>query len=199
MIDYEGMRLTVAKGLREYLDCIVIRSNQNAEMPQYPYISYTVTQLMSANNGTYGEWEDGKARKAVTSTWSVTALSDDNAESVTLAMKAREWLDYVGRVYLKDHGVIVQSVGGITNRDNVLTYGYEYRNGFDVVFWCYDEIEMPNNVETIETLTMGEDVNDRLEARLDGVERYALSGNQTKTEGTEELNALFADRLNGVE
>lgn len=167
-------------------------------MPQYPFVSYTVTELMSANNGTYGEWDDRKARKAVTTTWSITALSDDNSESVSLAMKARNWLEYVGRVYLNDNNVIVQSAGGITNRDNVLTYGYEYRNGFDCVFWCYDEIEMPE-VETIETLTMGDDMNDRLEARLDGVERFALSGSQSQTSESEALNEALENRLNGAE
>lgn len=198
MIDYEGMRLTIAKGLRDYLKCPVIRSNQTAEMPEYPFISYTVTELMSANNGTFGEWDDGKARKAVTTTWSITALSDDNSESVSLAMKARNWLECVGSVYLNDNNVIVESVGGITPRDNVLTYGYEYRNGFDCVFWCYDEIEMPE-VETIERITMGDDMNDRLEARLDGVERFALSGNQSQTAESEALNEALENRLNGAE
>ena len=197
MIDYENIRLIVAKGLKQYLGCQVIRSNQNAEPPAYPYVSYTVTTLASANNGTYGEWDDGKARKAVTSTWSITALSDDNAESVMLAMKAREWLEFVGTTYLNDNKVVVQSVGGITNRDNVLTYDYEYRNGFDCVFWCFDEIEIPQTQEFIEAVEMGEDTNAQLESRLDGVDRYVLGGSQA--DNADNLNDLLADRLDGVE
>lgn len=140
MIDYDKMRAIVCKGLKEYIGCPVIRSNQNESPPPYPYISYTVTQLMSANNGTYGVYEDGTERKPITQTWSVTALSDDNSESVTLAVKAREWLNRVGNTYHSDNHVIVQSVGGIVNRDNFLTTEYEYRNGFDCVFWMFDEV-----------------------------------------------------------
>ena len=197
MIDYEKMRVTVVKGLRAYLDCPVIRSNQTAELPPYPYISYTVTTLMSANRGTYGEWDDGIARKQVTTTWSITALSDDNAESVALAMKAREWLELVGQTYLNDNKVIVQSVGAITNRDNILTYGYEYRNGFDCVFWCHDEVKMPET-EEIKEVVLGDDINDRLEARLDGVERYAVTGNQKQTSESDALNDELEKRLNGA-
>lgn len=151
MIDYDNMRRTVVSGLKKYLGCHVIRSNQNAEPPKYPYISYTVTQLMSANRGTYGEYSDGIDRKPVTTTWSITALSNDNIESVTLANKAREWLDRVGTTYLNDNGVICQSVGAVTNRDNVLTVEYEYKSGFDAVFWGYDEVQR-GEVETIDEI-----------------------------------------------
>lgn len=140
MIDYENMRAVIVTGLKEYLKCPVIRSNQAAEPPPYPYVSYTITTLMSANNGTYGEYEDGIDRKAFTQTWSITALSANNSESVMLAVKIREWLDRVGMTYLRDNNVIVQSIGSITNRDNILSVGYEYKNGFDVVFWLLDEV-----------------------------------------------------------
>lgn len=152
MIDYDNMRAVVGKGLKAYLKCPVRRSNQDEAPPAFPYISYTVTTLMSENKGSYGVYEDGVERKAVTQTWSITALSNDNSESVTLAVKAREWLDRVGTTYLSENNIVVQSVGNITNRDNYLTTGYEYRNGFDVVFWLYDEIrDMAEHDGTIET------------------------------------------------
>ena len=67
--------------------------------------------------------------------------NDDNSESVTLACKAREWLDRLATAYLNRNDVIVQSVSSVTNRDNLLTTGYEYKNGFDVVFWLFDVID----------------------------------------------------------
>ena len=140
MIDYDKMRTAVAKGLKEYLGCPVIRSNQNQTPPPYPYLSYTITTLMRENNGTYGEYEDGTHRKPFGQTWSITALSDDNSESVALACKAREWLDHFGTTYLSDNDVIVESVGSVTNRDNFLTTQYEYRNGFDCFFVLFDAI-----------------------------------------------------------
>lgn len=144
MIDIENMKNVIPKGLSDFLGCIVIRSNQNKEPPAYPYVSYTITTLASANNGTYEEHEDGTTRKLLKQTWSITAQSDKDSESVNLALKAREWLDYSGRVYLRSNGVVVQSVTDITNRDNVLTVEYEYKNGFDVVFYLFDETE--NNI-----------------------------------------------------
>ena len=196
MVNYENLRSTVVKGLRAYLGCPVIRNNQNAEPPPYPYLSYTVTTLMSENKGTYGKYDDGFARKPVISIWSITAQSDDNIESVTLANKAREWLDYVGTVALNDNEVIVQSVGAVTNRDNVLSVEYEYKNGFDVSFWLYDEIQEPET-ETIEIIEFGEDWGKRLENRLDGVAQKEYWISQTQED--EALAALLEKRLNGVE
>ena len=154
MFDYDGMREIVATGLRNYLNCPVIRSNQNEEPPEYPYCSYTVTTLKSEDKSSYGEYADGIDRKPFKQIWSITVQSDDNSECVTLTSKAHEWLDHVGTVYLSDNGVNVQSVGSITNRDNVLTVEYEYRNGFDVVFALFNEVENPiaqsGYIETID-------------------------------------------------
>lgn len=154
MVDTEHLRSVVIKGLKEYIGVPVIRSNQNAEPPDYPYASYTVTTLESANNGTYGAYEDGVDRLPVTQTWSITVQSDQFEESVTLASKAREWLQHTGTLYLNDNNVIVQSVTNITNRDNMISVEYEYKNGFDVVFWLMDEVE--KTVEEIESISIGE-------------------------------------------
>ena len=50
---YDKLRETVVKGLKDYLNVPVIRGNQNAEPPDYPYVSYNITTLESANNGTW--------------------------------------------------------------------------------------------------------------------------------------------------
>lgn len=152
MINYKNIRETVCGGLKEYLGVPVIRNNQNRDPPDHPYLSYTVTTFTSANKGTYGEFADGIDRKAVKQTWSVTAQSDNNDESVTLTFKAREWLEHSGRSYLGKNNVIVEQVTNITNRDNIITADYEYKNGFDVVFVMFDEILKPDNgyVENID-------------------------------------------------
>lgn len=154
MIDFDNMREKIVSGLRTYLNCPVISQNHDGETPAYPFISYTVTRLMSQNNGTYGEYEDGIDRKPVTQTWSISSHTRNNPQSVQLICKAREWFDRVGTQYLNDNNVIVQSIGGVTNRDNLLTIGYEYRNGFDIDFWIFDEVENPiiSDGSTIETV-----------------------------------------------
>lgn len=141
MIPYDEMREDVPKGLSEYTGVPVIRGNQTANKPKYPFLSYNVTTIASENNGTWQQHDDGIDRKMVRSIWSFSALSDDWDESVSLAIKAREWFDHSGRLYLDEHGYTVQSVTEVTNRDNILTVEYERKNGFDVVFYVYDEVE----------------------------------------------------------
>lgn len=189
MIDYEGIRTTIAKGLREYLGCPIIRSNQNQDLHTllgkeknervYPYGSYTIVTPKSENKGTYGEYEDGKARKPFTQNWSLTFQSDDEAESVNLACKACEWLDYVGKEYLNDNGVIIQSVGAVRNRDNMLTIEYEYRNGFDFVVWLQNEV---NGILSRDTYIDAVQINDK---------------DIDMPKSVDELNDLLGQRLDG--
>lgn len=179
MIDYEKQRKVVAEGLSAYLKIPVIQSNQNAPLPDYPFISFTITTLMSKNNGTDSVYEDDDIEvKGVTQTWSVSALSDKNDESVKYANKAREWLDRIGSTYLNDNDVIVQTIGNITNRDNVISTEYEYKNGFDVVFQMYDKSEIDLDITGwIESATINEveytgesqdEIIERLQKRLRG-------------------------------
>lgn len=158
VIDNNNLRLTVCEGLKKYLGIPIIRSGQNAEPPDYPYLSYTVTTLESANNGTWGEYKDGIDRIPVTQTWSITVQSDKEAESTELAGKAREYFDNVGTQYLNDRDVIVQSVTNITNRNNLISIDYEYRNGFDVSFYLFSEerklLEPDGTEETIRKIIL---------------------------------------------
>lgn len=154
MIDVERTRKAVASGLSKYLSCVVIRGNQTAEMPKYPYGSYNITLLANENKGTYGEWEDGVKRKPFIMTLSLTFHSNNYSEAVNLANKAHEWLDCVGTVYLNDNNVIVQSLGNIADRSNLLTTEYEYTYGFDCFLWLYDEVsttsELEGQIETVD-------------------------------------------------
>lgn len=159
MIPYNKLREVIPAGLSKYLGITVIRGNQTAPAPAYPYGTYNVTTIASANNGTWEMHEDGIDRKLVKSVWSFSLLSDDWDESVELAIKARDWFDHSGRVWLADNGVFVQSVTGITNRDNILTVDYERKNGFDVTFYVYDEVEtVVNIVGTIDNYDFNKEV-----------------------------------------
>lgn len=141
MLDLKAMRTTVASGLKEYLGMEVIRSSQTAAAPSYPYASYTLTTPAAANGGTYQQHADGKDRLMVRSIWSWSFLSDDYDESVAHAIKAREWFEHSGRAWLAERGITVQSTTDISNRDNILTVEYERKNGFDVVFYVFDEAD----------------------------------------------------------
>lgn len=143
MIPYAKNETVVVSGLAKHLGITIRRTNQTAPAPDYPYGSYTVTTLASSNNGTWQRHPDGKDRMLVRSIWSLSFLADENDKSVELAIKARDWLEHTGRTYLKDNEIIVQSTTEITNRDNLLTSGYEYKHGFDVAFYVYDEVDNP--------------------------------------------------------
>lgn len=144
MIDLKAMRATLFSGLREYLGIPMIRSDQTAPAPVYPYGTGKATTPADANNGTWQQHEDGIDRLLVRSTWSLSFLSDDYDESIMYATKAREWITHTGRTWLSDRGITVQSTTAITNRDNILTVEYERKNGFDVVFCVYDEAKNPS-------------------------------------------------------
>lgn len=177
MFDYEAFKIFVASGLKKYLGVPIIRADQNQKPPPYDYGTYKATTPMGENKGTYGEYEDGTARKPVKSIWSFSFLSDKETNSFNLANKARTWFDYVGATYLSDNNIIVESVGAVGNRDNILTIEYEYKKGFDVTFLIFDEIEIPET-ETIEAVEIGDssietpptadELNEKLEKRLSG-------------------------------
>lgn len=154
MIDFDSIRRYVVKGLKDYLKMPVIRSNQAEKPPSYPYLSYTITSLSSSNKGTYGAYKDGKERKPITQTWSLTIQTDDAIKAMEIALKAKDWFEHDGIPYLDKQEIIIQSVTGITNRDNLLTMEYEYRYGFDIVLWLLNETGDTNEetgvIETVE-------------------------------------------------
>lgn len=154
LIDLDKIRSIIVKGLKEELKVPIIRANQTGASPPYPYLSYTITSLISDKNGTWGEYDDGMHRKPGTQTWSLTVQSDKADEAMALCIKARDWLDHTGNVYLKDNKIIVQSVGAVNNRDNLITIEYENRFGFDFVLWFLNEtgnlLEQAGTIDTVD-------------------------------------------------
>lgn len=157
MIDINKVREIISTGLSEYLTMPVIRSNSTGEPPGYPYISYTLTTPIHANNGSWGEYEDGGHRKPFRQTWSITVQADDAGVSLDSAVKAYEWFDKTGILYLSDNGVLVERLYDISNRDNMLTIEYEYRLGFDVVLVLMAEVGGDaGGAEYIESVDVGD-------------------------------------------
>ena len=153
MIDFEKVKKVIVKALKEYLGCEVVLANQTARMPKYPYASFSITTPLVANRGTWGRCDDGVDRKQIEQIWSITVQSDKAQESMDVCLKAYDWLDHIGSLFLSDNNIVVQRLENITNRDNLLSVGYEYRNGFDVVFSLMDEISVDElgegEIETI--------------------------------------------------
>lgn len=145
MIDYRAIETLISENLQSFLQskgyvCPVIMANQASPIPEYPYISYTVTTPVGSNMKGYSIAEDGTRYKPLTQTWSFTAQSDDDVEASTVALLAYDWFALIGNTFLSDNNVVAQRVESITNRDNLLTIEYEYRRGFDVEFLLVNEI-----------------------------------------------------------
>lgn len=155
MIDHRKNEIVIVENLRAYLStevrpCEVVRQNQVAEIPPYPYVSYTLTTPASGDKGTYSKAEDGTLYKAVLQTWSFTVQSDDQEEALTLALKAYDYFSIVGVTTLADNGITVRRVRDVSTRDNMITIQYEYRNGLDVTFGVQTTIAAdPQVIETI--------------------------------------------------
>ena len=143
MIPLRQMRTDIARALADVLGIPVIRGNQSAPAPRYPYATYNIITPATAKGGTWQQHEDGYDRLLVRSIWSFTFLAQDCDESMANAIRAREWFEHTGCTWLGGRGIAVQSVTDIANRDNIISVEYERRSGFDVSFYVYDEVHRP--------------------------------------------------------
>ena len=159
MVNFRNIEIDIVSCVKDYLKCEVIQANQVSPIPPYPYVSYTVTTPMVANNGTYGEVikeVDGKTIKTYCKefqqVWSFTVQSDDDTQSKTLALALYDCLDKACSEELAEKEIVVQRIGNITSRDNLISIQYEHRNGFDVTFAFMNEIEAGETEEVIESV-----------------------------------------------
>lgn len=186
MIKFRDNEIAITESLKAYLGCEVILANDTkAPIPDGDYVSYTVINPLVSNNGGYFACVDGVKRKEYQQIWSFTTHSEDDTRSKMLALNAHEFFSETGYIILSEAGISAQLVGGITSRDNLLTYGYEYRNGFDVTFAMISEIgaekqETEGEISGTsisydgETITPADpevilaELNEKLQKRLDG-------------------------------
>lgn len=147
MIDIKNIETVIVNGLSDFIKCFVIASNQTAPTPDYPYISYTITTVYESNAKGFCVVADSKRFKELKQIWSFTSQSDKDSESVSNALKIKDYFDLAGKTYLNDNDIVVLRTGNISNRDNIITIEYEYRNGIDVTFSLLDIIKK----ETAET------------------------------------------------
>lgn len=121
----------ICEGIKELLGCDAVKSNITADVPKYPFVSFTITNIRT-RGGTYGN--DGKRKfKSASLSYSFTVQSDDDNQALELAQRLHDWFEEDGWLYFKDNSMVFTSVGPITERDNMITIEYEHRKGFDCV------------------------------------------------------------------
>lgn len=158
MIDSRNNEVIIVNGLKDYLStdkraCEVVRQNQVAPIPEYPYVSYTVTSPVVTKGGTYSVAEDGTRYKQLDQVWSFTVQSDDQDEALNLAIEMYNFFALSGRTKLADNDIVVHNVGNVTSRDNLISIEYEHRCGLDVTFGLLHKImnvgkDAQNPIET---------------------------------------------------
>lgn len=142
MIDRRKIEIAVLNGIKKHLtgyNCEVIRSNQTAPAPAYPYCSYTIT---SHTPKAFWGKDDTHYTRETKQTWSFTVQSDNDDQAHEIAAKIVEWLSLHSYTYLADNGIAVASVGDVTNRDSFITIEYEHRYGFDFVLNLFDTVDI---------------------------------------------------------
>ena len=160
MINFRQTEKAIVDGLQSRISeagitCPVIRANQTAPIPPYPYVSYTVTQPIVSDSKGYSEAKDKTRFKTLSQVWSITVQSKDDEEALNIAMIAYDWFSIEGNTYLSDNNIVVQRVMNVTTRDNLLSIEYEYRKGFDIFFDLVHEISQTEEqasgyIETVE-------------------------------------------------
>lgn len=140
MMDQETINIVITERLKEVTGCEVVKANiADAHIPPHPYISFSILST-DTRKGTYSV-DNGCRYMPLLQTWSFTVQGDRDNKAQLVAMMAKDWLEESGRTYLNDNGIVVQSVGAITNRDTLLTVDYEYRKGFDAVLSIMNILE----------------------------------------------------------
>lgn len=145
------VRNRIIKGLHEYMQIPVYRSDQVSPEADLPYIVYSVITPYTKGNtlGHYrceadgnGGTEEVRAEQAGMSL-SFTACSQDRElgsgvfisgedEAMDLAEKAQGWFLFVGRIFLSPE-VVVESVENVAPRNTLVVDEEANRYGFDVL------------------------------------------------------------------
>lgn len=137
----------ICNGIKAAFGCQVVKSSTAEHIPPYPYVSFTVTGIRTRQRTYADDAERMYVPAEVTYSW--TVQSNDDNEAMELAHRLHDWFEETGRMYLKDNGMVFTGVGGITERDNMITIEYEHRKGFDCVLRLMNYVPRPS--ETIET------------------------------------------------
>ncbi|NQX67979.1 hypothetical protein HQN90_17800 [Paenibacillus alba] len=152
MVNFDLIRSTIVRGLYAYLGTPVIESDTAAEIPPYPFLTYnfiTTGIVEGFPSMTVADSEDGNIiehySEQPTMTVSFNSYAIRKADSVTNAMRAQDWLRFIGHDELKQKAnVVVVDVGDIHNRDVQVGDEWERRNGFDVDFRATNIVDAAN-------------------------------------------------------
>ncbi len=151
LFDIPAIRNPIIKGAYQKLQCPLIRVDQTGDVPDYPYVTYTITspRIAQSQHEIDVTTALGRTRtKTVEMVFSFTAYSEKEDETMDLCMKLVEHFDRTARDDLRDIGIVVVNIGSIDNRSVFLAEHYERRQGLDVRIRVIDRLFEPAGTGT---------------------------------------------------
>ena len=143
------VRNKIISKLYAHIQRPIIHSAQTENYPDYPYCEYSI--ISHITEGEYNELipldidVEDKLHTQNKFTLSFSFCGVDDAESYSLAEKARYYLKHIGAQELSYEDITVVDVTEIINRAVLRTDAYEVRYGFDAVIRYANEIDRVDN------------------------------------------------------
>lgn len=153
MIKLKEIQAALNRGLKSTTKVIAITANQNGERPKYPFIE---TNFINGGRpiGHLAQYMQ-KGRRVYEQDFEMTAsvhcYSDNMEQAEDLAYAAYQHFLITGVRDLQEQHITIVSVNLIENRTSVLTVGYEYHYGFDVLLRVRSQtITEPELIDAVE-------------------------------------------------
>lgn len=134
------VRNTIIEKLYNHLQIPVIPSDEDADIPERPYVVYGITSDYLKNGQdslTYKQEADHLVKiyeNLVEASYSFTVHSDSRDEAMSICYRLIEYFDRIGRDELSFAGITVVGISNVQNRSVLLVDHYERRYGADVRF-----------------------------------------------------------------
>jgi hypothetical protein len=133
-----GVRDALIPLLKTYAGIPIIEADQGGEVPEGNHAVYKFTSpYIRENQRPNVIYNQGNVLSQTQSeeyriTLSITAVAEDNDDSLELAQALYDWFSFHGQDHMLNADIVPLSIGDIANRDSV--NDDETRQGFDVTF-----------------------------------------------------------------
>lgn len=157
MLNLTAFRNAIVSNLYAKLTRPVIRVDQDGDIPEYPYVTYSIS---SPYLDLYGHDAERRLpvtdevlieyKKTIEVVLSFSCYSEDEDEAQDLCLRIVEHFMREDRDNLRDSGIVVVGISDAQNRSVLLVEHYECRWGIDVRFRLIDR--SLNTVDYIEAV-----------------------------------------------
>ena len=130
-----------------------IKADQNGPRPSYPFVETKIISPGRAIGQTAEFMRNGRRvyEQDFAMTLSLNTYSDKQEVAEDLVYSAFSYLQINGHYDLSLQNITVQKLNVIENRTTVLTIGYEYHYGFDIVVNVRSQVIMePELIDAVD-------------------------------------------------